>query len=214
MRRPLVGWLGTALLVSAMGLSTADAQQSPPPQQPPPPPKEDSLAEAARKAKAAKEAREAKEKDKDQKDATKPKAKKVFTDEDMSGLKGSGVSVVGEASGSQEAKDLDAPLEKPQESTPGAPNEAYWRGKARKIRDQMTAVDQQIEKLKEEIKKTGAAGFSNADNPMDPRQNYIWLHDRNAQLKELEKRRADLDAQMDALMEEGRKAGASPGWFR
>jgi len=213
MRRPITGWMAAVLLAFTMCVGAAHAwqAQTPPPQQPPPP-KEDSVADAARKAKAAKEAKE-KDKDKDA-TTTKPKAKKVFTDEDMAGLK-STVSVVGQES-SAEAKESGEAEAQPEsgEAKSGAQGEAYWRGKARKLRDQMAAVDKQIEALKEEIKKSGAAGFSNADKPMDPRQNYIYVHDRNAQLKELENRRADLDKQMDALMEEGRRAGADPGWFR
>jgi hypothetical protein len=197
-----------------VGAAHAQQSQAPPPQQPPPPQKEDSVAEAARKAKAAKEAKE-KDKDKD-KDATtaKPKAKKVFTDEDMSGLK-STISVVGQESSAEAKEGAESEAQSESgEAKSGAQGEAYWRGKARKLRDQMAAVDAQIEKLKEEIKKSGAAGFSYADKPMDPNQNYVWLHDRNAQLKQLEKRRSDLDTQMEALMEEGRKAGAQAGWFR
>src|SRR5258708_3564218 len=82
------------------------------PDQPPQTP--DSLAEAARKAKAKKQA------------AAKGK---VFTEDDLSGMKGTGVSVVGEApsTGARPAKPND----------PGGadkPNgEEYWRGRCRPI---------------------------------------------------------------------------------
>jgi len=75
----------------------------------------------------------------------------------------------------------------------------------------MAATDQQIEKVKEEIKKYGNGGF---DPQTGLGKNVIYVDDRQSQLTRLEKQRADLDKQMDQLQEEGRKAGAQPSWFR
>jgi hypothetical protein len=153
--------------------------------------KEDSSADAAKKT---------------QKD--KPKAKKVYTEEDLSGMRGNGVSVVGDET-------------KPEKSNNGASQQAsdtrslkdeeYWRGRASKLRQQMAGVDEAIKNLKEEIKKNGPTGF---DASTGLRDNVIYIDDRNARLKQLEQKRADLDKQMDLLQEEGRKAGASASWFR
>src|SRR6267378_934803 len=107
--------------------------------------KEDSLAEAARKAKAKKAA------------AAKGK---VYTEDDLSGLKGPGVSVVG-----------DAP-------------------------------------------KKGARRVRPTDPGGDGGDNIAYINDRNGQLKNLEKRKADLEKQLDELQDEGRKAGAPASWFR
>lgn len=75
----------------------------------------------------------------------------------------------------------------------------------------MAAVDQEIAKVKEEIKKYGNKGF---DVSSGLKQGVIYVEDRNVRLKDLEKKKADLQAQMDALKEEGRKASALPAWFR
>jgi hypothetical protein len=193
---------GAALLAGALLAVAVPAQpqtQNPPPQQGQSAQSPDSAADAARKAKAEK---------------SKAKPKKVYTDEDMSSLSGGGISVVGDKDSSAAAPDGKNPDAKPaggDAAKSGKNGEAYWRGKAGKIRDQMAAIDQQIEKLQEEIKKQGNGGFDPASGLS---QNVIYVTDRSAQVKQLEKKKADLQKQMDELAEEGRKAGADPGWFR
>jgi hypothetical protein len=206
MRKRIVGWLVTALLAGAGWVAAGQAQQQ---SQAPPPPakpeaqsqakpvsKEESVAEAARKAKAEK---------------TKAKPKKVYTEEDLSGLQGKGISVVGQesAADTKEEKGEGAEPESPGAGKP-AKDEAYWRGRAAKLRDQIAAVDREIEKVKKEIEKSGSGGF---DPSTGLRQNVIYVEDRNARLKQLEKKKDDLVKQMDALQEEARKAGVDPGWL-
>jgi hypothetical protein len=157
-----------------------------------PPKKEDSLAEAARKAKAKKPA------------AAKGK---VYTEEDLSGMKGPGVSVVGEAP----KKSTRRTRPSDPEGDGGANSEEYWRGRAQEILGQIAAVDEAIAQKKDEIKKFGSGGF---DVTTGMKDNIAYINDRNGQLKELEKRKADLATQLDELQDEGRKAGASPAWFR
>ena len=157
----------------------------------PPPQKEDSPAEAARKAKAKKP----------------PAAKaKVYTEDDLSGMKGPGVSVVGEAPGRNRRAQPTGP------DGDGEPNsEQYWRGRARQILDAIAQTDVQIAQKKDEIKKFGSGGF---DVTTGMKDNIAYIHDRNAQLKELENRKADLQKQLDELQDEGRQAGAPASWFR
>ena len=153
--------------------------------------KQDSVADAAKKA---------------QKD--KPKAKKVFTEDDLSGKSG-GVSVIGDAN---VAAKSNTPGAKPAgDASKSVRDEEYWRGRASQIREQMAAADEAIKNLKDEIKKNGATGF---DAQTGLKDNVIYVDDRNARLKQLEQRRQDLDKQMELLEEEGRKAGAQPSWFR
>ena len=176
---------------------SSSAQARPPSQAQPatpdqPPQKEDSLAEAARKAKAKKPA------------AAKSK---VYTEDDLSGLKGPGVSVVGDApkKGARRARPTDPG------GDGGENSEEYWRGRARQILDAIAQTDEQITQKREEIKKFGSGGF---DVTTGMKDNIAYINDRNGQLKDLEKRKADLEKQLDELQDEGRKAGASPAWFR
>jgi hypothetical protein len=157
-----------------------------------PPSKEDSLAEAARKAKEKKPA------------TARPK---VYTEDDLSGMKGHGVSVVGETP--------KTGTRQPRPTYPdgggGENNEENWRGMARQILDAIADTDQQIAQKQDEIKKFGNGGF---DVTTGMKDNIAYINDRTGQLKSLEKRKADLLKQLDDLQEQGRKAGASPSWFR
>jgi hypothetical protein len=159
----------------------------------PPAQKQESLGDAARKAKANKPS------------AAKPK---VYTEDDLSGMKGPGVSVVGSSSRKR------SPNANPGEGDgdyAGPNTEEYWRSQARQILDAIAATDEAIEQKKEEIKKYGSGGF---DVQTGRQQNIAYINDREGQLKQLEKHKADLQKQLDDLADEGRKAGASPAWFR
>jgi len=193
-------WVGLAI-VGPASFALAQAQAQPPQSSPSsqsqtqsqPQQKDDSAADAAKKP--AKD---------------KPKPKKVFTEDDLSGLRGNGVSVVGDANAPARS---NAPASQSSggDATKSLKDEEYWRGRASQIKEQMVATDEAIKNLQEEIKKNGATGF---DAQSGLKQNVIYVDDRNARLKQLEQRRQDLDKQMDLLQEEGRKAGADSAWFR
>jgi len=119
---------------------SSSQDQSPPQAQTPTQDKPDSVAEAARKAK--------------EKKAAGPKGK-VLTEDDLSGMKKEGISVVGLES--KEGPSLASSKNKEEEDTPNG--EKYWRGKAQPILAEMADLDQQIAQLKEEIKKYGNGGF-------------------------------------------------------
>ncbi|HXN72956.1 MAG TPA: hypothetical protein VN861_10440 [Candidatus Acidoferrales bacterium] len=159
-------------------------------------PPEESLAEAARKAKAQK---------------TKSATGKVYTEEKLAGLSGRGVSSVGPGSNgdaSSSSGDSNANSGAP---AAGKSDEQYWRGRAQAIRDQMAGLDRQIAGIEEDIKAKGAVTV----DPMSGVQaGVIYVEDRNAQIKQIEGQKAKLQDQLEALAEEGRKAGADSGWFR
>jgi hypothetical protein len=154
--------------------------------------KEDSVAEAARKAKGKKAV---------------PAQGKVFTEDDLSGMRKDGVSVVGNES----KKSVQAARTPVPEGEDDPNSEKFWREKARPILEEIAAVDQQIEQLKEDIKKYGNAGFDVATGMKD---NIAYIRDRNAKIEKLQKRKTALEKQLDDLQDEGRKAGAEPAWLR
>ncbi len=181
---------------SSSSQQPAPQTQSPSQAQPatldPPPQKQDSLAEAARKAKAKK--------------PEAPKGK-VYSEDDLKGMKGPGVSVVG-----------DPPKKGPRRAQPSDPDEdngpnseAYWRGRAQQFLDAIAQTDEQIAQKKEEIKKFGSGGF---DVTTGMKDNIAYINDRNAQLKQLEAHKVDLEKQLEELQDEGRKAGVPSSWFR
>jgi chaperonin cofactor prefoldin len=198
-------WILVPAVIGAFSADTAWTQQSSQSQPPPPSqsqeqspakPKEDPLLEAARKAKASKE---------------KSKPAKVLTEDDLAALPKKGVSTVGQEAAAADEKSSEPKPESAEAAKPGKPDEAYWRNRAGKLRAQIEAVDKEIEKLKEDIKKGGGSGF---DASSGVGQGVVYIHDRNAQLKSLEQRRESLQKQMDQLQDEARKAGADPGWLR
>jgi hypothetical protein len=163
-------------------------------------PPAESLAEVARKAKAQK---------------SNSGAGRVYTQEKLAGLSGRGVSSVGSGTqGGDASSSLGDPYANPgADAAPqsGKSDEKYWRGKAQAIRDQMAGLDKQIAGIQEEIKEKGAVTV----DPMSGVQaGVIYIEDRNRQIKEIEGQKAKLQEQLDALAEEGRKAGADSGWFR
>jgi hypothetical protein len=140
----------------------------------------------------------------------KPKPKKVYTEEDMSSMKG-GVSVVGDGNAGVGGTRQSTGNTKPGVVPMSGQDEDYWRGKARAILDAMAATDQEIAKTKDEIKKYGNDGF---DAQSGRKDNVVYIESRSGKLQQLEKRKADLEKKMDQLQEEGRKAGAESSWFR
>jgi len=72
-------------------------------------------------------------------------------------------------------------------------------------------VDKAMTSMKDAIKRYGSGGF---DVTTGMKDNIAHINDRNGQLKDLEKHKADLQKQLDELQDEGRKAGAPASWFR
>src|SRR5260370_16842037 len=87
----------------------------------------------------------------------KAKPKKVYTEEDLAGLRGNGVSVVGE---DKPAGPAGAETSKTNGKTKtgilpmSGPDEEYWRGKARGLLDRIAPTQKTIEAKKDEIKNT------------------------------------------------------------
>ena len=168
---------------------------NPPSEQAPPQEKQDSVAEAARKAKAKKAAA----------------STKVITEDDLSGMKKEGVSVVGGAAEPETKKRAQAAVSSDANADDAANSEKYWRDEARPILEDMTAIDQKISQLREDIKKYGTGGV---DVTTGFKDSVAYVEDRNGQIQLLEKRKATLQKKLDDLEEEGRKSGARPAWFR
>ena len=163
-------------------------------------PAAESLGEAARRARTQKAV------------AAKPK---VYTDDSVTTLSGHGVSVVGDGSGGGGGASYsgNAGSGGSGGAAQGAAGsqESYWRGRANDIRKQMAACDQKISEIQDEIAKHGAVTV----DPMSGAQaGVIFVEDRNAQIKQVEKQKEGFERQLEELAEEGRKAGADSGWFR
>ena len=205
--KPAAGATSTQNSTQNAAQKTGDAAaQTEPQMQDQSAPPAESLGEAARKARAQKG------------NAAKPK---VYTDDAVQNLSGHGVSVVGDGAGgggSSYAGDANASASAGAgagagggPAAAGGNQEQYWRGRAAAIRNQMAQCDQKISEIQDDIAKHGAVTV----DPMSGAQaGVIYVEDRNQEIKKVEQQKAGLQGQLEALEEEGRKAGADSGWFR
>ena len=95
-------------------------------------------------------------------------------------------------------------------SSPAKRGEAYWRGRAKQIRDEIESVDKQIKALNEKTQ----AGKSDGIKIGFETYNSVIYADFESQVKELERHKGKLQKMMTALEEEARQGGALPGWLR
>jgi hypothetical protein len=128
-----------------------------------------------------------------------PKTKKVWTNEDVSGLGGT-ISVVG-----------DARNGKSKTIAQGAPDAQYIntaRKQLEKLRGQMAAADKEIASLKD-----FAAGEPVSTSDREFHKNY-GNQPIQQQIEGLQAKKKDLQSQIDALLDEARKKGVEPGQLR
>jgi transcription initiation factor TFIID subunit TAF12 len=183
---------------SAAQTPTAASSKAEPQMQDQSAPPTESLGDAARKARTQK---------------TKDATPKVYTEDAVSQLSGHGVSVVGDGSsgsGGASSGTEGSHSNSTAQSSAGS-QEQMWRSRSRAIHDQMAQLDQRISGIKDEIAKYGAV---QVDPQSGAQAGVIYIKDRNAEIERIEEQKTALQGQMDALEEEGRKAGADSGWFR
>jgi len=195
MRYPITVYAGIALFagLAAASVSRAQSQTAPPPQSQSQE-NTDSPADAAAKAKDAK---------------SSPAAKKVYTNDDLGGPPKGGLSVVGNSRADGKAGKSTAANNEPK-------NEQYWRGRAQSLRNQMAEVDRQIAQEKAANQPNGSGTTGSNPPPAAPLSAYTNSAHAHAgtQLQRLQERKVQLQAQMDQLEEEARKASVPPGWLR
>jgi hypothetical protein len=96
----------------------------------------------------------------------------------------------------------------------GSQEEQEWRRRARKIRSDWRQTVEEIEKLKAEADRLRTRFYEEEDAYVrDHRIKPSWdrVLDR---LSELRTREGEFEAELEAFMEEGRRAGALAGWLR
>jgi gas vesicle protein len=104
-----------------------------------------------------------------------------------------------------------APEQKPADGP--KKDEAYWRGRANEIRDNLQRAKTFQEALQTRINSL-SADFTSRD---DPAQRSVVAADRQKALAELErvkKEIKDFEKQLSDLEDEARRAGVPPGWLR
>lgn len=132
----------------------------------------------------------------------KATAKKVWTEDDLSKLKGS-VSVVGGKNPPRTAADSDAN---------GSPDKT---SSARELRLQLAKLQAQIDDADQKIAqlKNIQSGETSGNSGMQLHHGYN-MESLPDQIKKLEDKKTQIQAQMDKIYEQARKDGIEPGQLR
>jgi chaperonin cofactor prefoldin len=194
-------FLTTLLLFLAVN-SAAGQQSSPsqtdggkPPSQSPAPPQSPGAQPSANPA----------AKDKDKPPADKKKPKKVWTDDDVKSV-GGDVSVVGDTSPSSSSKsssDTRDPNQQAREQ-----QVATLRNQLHQLQAQLGSIDKKIDEL-----RNFKADNTSSSGGINPRHGYSMTPVED-QVKQLETRRKNVQAQIDELEDAARKIGIEPGELR
>jgi hypothetical protein len=198
MRYSVTVYAGIALFAGLTAASVSWAQsQATPPAQSQSQPNADSPTDPAAKSKYANGS---------------AASKKVYTNDDLGSAPKGELSVVGSKNAASKAGKSTTANNEPK-------NEQYWRGRAQSLRNQMAEVDRQIAQEKA-ANQTGGSGTSGTGGSTAPPPAPLSAYTNSAharagtQQQKLQDRKAALQAQMDQLEEEARKAGVPPGWLR
>jgi hypothetical protein len=199
--------LATILLTLSLGTSAAYAQ---------------SLAEAARQAEAARKDDKTKSPPTSSEAAKPGGERKVYTDKDLGGtpaVESEAPEIKGEhpdtaaKSGATAADATSTSTDAPKKDDPQK-DEAYWRGrltplhaKLRDEQDKLVSLNRRIRELTAELAGIG---------PLNARRAGVES-ERQHLITESDDVRASINADraaIETIEEEGRRAGALPGWFR
>ncbi|MGA2418765.1 MAG: hypothetical protein ABSG69_01675 [Candidatus Acidiferrum sp.] len=127
------------------------------------------------------------------------KTKKVWTNEDVSGIS-SPISVVGDAKNPKSKNSQQAP--------PDASYISSVRKQMQKFQDQMTAIDKELATLK---------NFSEGEPVATADREFHKSYNNEPiaqQVTTLQTKKLDLQSKIDALLDEARKKGVEPGQLR
>lgn len=141
-----------------------------------------------------------------------PKTGKVYTDDDLTSLKG-GVSIVG---GQPEAAPTDAAAASADQPKPAAKgqakDEAYWRRRFADARRKLADDSKELDVLQREYNVKQLQYYSNPDVAL--REQYS-REDLNQSLAAIDAKKQDIDNDkkaLDDLQDELRTSGGEPGW--
>ncbi len=137
------------------------------------------------------------------------RANRMITNEDLKAGKKEPSSTGENSSGVKQIQPAENSEERGSSKTERR-DEAYWRNRSKKLRDQIAALDSEINKINEKMKSGKSDGIQIGFGTY----NQYMIADFEDQAKTLEKEKQKLLKWMTELEEEARRAGALPGWLR
>ena len=156
----------------------------------------DPVADAARKARAEQK--------------TAPKPKKVFTNDDLPSPPNSSAKPAGQpaAGGQAEGATTQDDAENDTKS------EAYWRKRFQKVRDKLSASEQELDVLQRELNKDQVQYYNDPQKALMQQHDRSDINDKTAKVDAKKKEIESLKQQLSDLEDDLRKAGGDPGWAR
>jgi chromosome segregation ATPase len=195
-----------AILVFVSGLSGAaalaqqDQTQSP---------TGDPVADAARKAREQKK--------------SAPKAKKVFTDDDVAtkpvatetrSSSSTATDPAGATPPVAEPGSQDATSTKDGDSKEEPNSEAYWRKRFAAQRRKIAVAEEELNVLQREAEKADVQYYSDPQKALNEQLTRNEINGKNEKIAAKKKEIADLKQQFSDMEDEVRRTGGDPGWAR
>jgi len=137
----------------------------------------------------------------------KRKAKKVWTDDDISKV-GGGISVVGDSSPRSDSKTAAEASATNSENSAQNSDIQNYREQIRQLQAQLDVTDKKLDDLRN-FKGDNAS----ASGGIDPNHGYTMTPVAD-QIQQLEDKKKQIQDQMDAVLDEARKKGIEPGQLR
>jgi Spy/CpxP family protein refolding chaperone len=156
----------------------------------------DPVADAARKAREQKK--------------NAPKAKKVFTDDDVKS------AVPDKTSAPGAANTATAAAQKPGDTGPAEdPNsEKAWRKRFAEQHAKIDKAQQELDLLQRELDKSQLQYYNDPQKALNEQNNRNEINDKSAKIEAKKKEIDQLLQELDDLETQMRKAGGDPGWAR
>ena len=191
----------TLLRISALSALLGFAAFSAPAQQAPAT-TGDPVADAARKARAEQK--------------TAPKPKKVFTNDDIPSSTPAPPPAAADATkkpeGQPQADDKSGKKELDPEDDPK--QEAYWRKRARNLRNKLSTAEQELDVLQRELSKDEVQYYPDPQKALQQQYSRSDINEKHAKVDAKKAEVESLKQQVADLEDAVRKAGGDPGWVR
>jgi chromosome segregation ATPase len=162
----------------------------------------DAVADAARKAREQKK--------------NEPKAKKVYTDDDISPRKEAPASAAQPAGAQATAGtgQTGTTAQTPATSNDNENSEAAWRKRFAAQRAKIAKAQEELDILQRELEKSQVQYYSDPQKAMNQQLTRKDVNDKTAKIAEKKQELAKLQSEMDDMEDQLRKAGGDPGWAR
>jgi hypothetical protein len=162
----------------------------------------DPVADAARKARSEQK--------------TAPKPKKVFTNDDIPSAvpppPPAATDAASKNASPQQADDLSP--KKSSDPADDPKSEAYWRKRAKKLRDKLATAEQELDVLQRELNKDQVQYYPDPQKALTQQYNRSDINEKTAKVEAKKSEVESLKQQVADLEDAVRKAGGDPGWVR